>query len=82
LLIRKRGLAGHVGHTLADPRGPRGGCGRYGCVEAIASGRAIASQAEGDLAGKDAKAIFSAFHQGHLQATTIIQRSANTIANL
>ena len=35
-----------------------------------------------ELAGKDAKAIFSAFHQGNLQATTIIKRSANTIANL
>lgn len=28
LLIGKRGLAGHLGHTLADPRGPRCGCGR------------------------------------------------------
>ncbi|WP_395839794.1 N-acetylmannosamine kinase [Edwardsiella tarda] len=37
------GLAGHIGHTLADPQGPRCGCGRVGCVEAIASGRGIAA---------------------------------------
>lgn len=82
LFIGKRGIAGHLGHTLADPHGPRCGCGRYGCVEAIASGRAIAAQATNELAGKDAKAIFAAFHQGNPQAKSIIERSANTIANL
>lgn len=39
LLTGKGGLAGHLGHTLADPHGPVCGCGRVGCVEAIASGR-------------------------------------------
>lgn len=78
----KRGIAGHLGHTLADPHGSRCGCGRYGCVEAIASGCAIAAQATGELAGKNAKAIFEAFHQVNSQAKSIIERSANTIANL
>lgn len=82
LFTGKRGIAGHLGHTLADPHGPLCGCGRYGCVEAIASGRAIASQATQELVGKDAKAIFAAFHQGNSQAKSIIERSANTIANL
>lgn len=41
------GLAGHIGHTLADPHGPVCGCGRTGCVEAIASGRGIAAAAQG-----------------------------------
>lgn len=41
------GLAGHIGHTLADPHGPACGCGRTGCVEAIASGRGIATAAQG-----------------------------------
>ncbi|EMB3081559.1 N-acetylmannosamine kinase [Providencia rettgeri] len=82
LQLGKRGVAGHLGHTIADPYGPICGCGRYGCVEAIASGRAIASQAIDELAGHDAKAIFTAYHQGNKQAKEIIQRSANTIANL
>ena len=38
LRMGHEGLAGHLGHTLADPGGPRCGCGRVGCVEAIASG--------------------------------------------
>ena len=41
LLTEPNGIAGHIGHTLADPNGPICGCGRRGCVEAIASGRAI-----------------------------------------
>ncbi|HIB4006622.1 TPA: N-acetylmannosamine kinase [Escherichia coli] len=82
LFTGKRGIGGHLGHTLADPHGPRCGCGRYGCVEAIASGRAIAAQATNELAGKDTKVIFDAFHQGNLQAKSIIEHSANTIANL
>ena len=53
LQLGKRGVAGHLGNTIADPYGPICGCGRYGCVEAIASGRAIASQAIDELAGHD-----------------------------
>ena len=76
------GLAGHLGHTLADPQGPICGCGRTGCVEAIASGRGIAAMARGALAGLDAKAIFSHAAQGHQQARDIIARSAQTLARL
>ena len=39
------GGAGEVGHMQIDPRGPRCGCGRYGCLEALASGRALGEQA-------------------------------------
>jgi glucokinase len=35
------GAAGEVGHFQVEPRGPVCGCGRRGCVEAIAAGRAI-----------------------------------------
>lgn len=60
LLTGIGGLVGHLGHTLADPHGPVCGCGRVGCVEAIASGRGIAAAAEGTLAGCDAKTILAA----------------------
>lgn len=76
------GLAGHLGHTLADPRGPRCGCGRTGCVEAIASGRAIAAAATGELAGLDAKAIFARAEEGDSQAKALVARSAQTLARL
>ena len=82
LLTGVGGLAGHLGHTLADPHGPMCGCGRVGCVEAIASGRGIAAAAEGALAGCDAKTIFSCAGQGDEQASRLIHRSARTLARL
>ncbi|EHG3460058.1 TPA: ROK family protein [Salmonella enterica] len=82
LLTGTGGLAGHLGHTLADPHGPLCGCGRVGCVEAIASGRGIAAAAEGALAGCDAKTIFSRARHGDDQARRLIHRSAHTLARL
>ncbi|MBU9845899.1 N-acetylmannosamine kinase [Rahnella ecdela] len=82
LLTGTQGLAGHFGHMLADPHGPRCGCGRMGCVEAIASGRGMASAASGDLAGCTAKQIFVHAAAGHLQAQELIQRSARVLARL
>lgn len=82
LLTGRGGLAGHFGHTLADPHGPRCGCGRIGCVEAIASGRGIAAAAKDDLAGCDAKSIFARAAEGHAQAQALITHSAHTLARL
>lgn len=82
LLQGPGGLAGHLGHTLADPNGPRCGCGRIGCVEAIASGRGIAAAARDDLAGLDARALFVHAERGHPQALTLVDRSARTLARL
>lgn len=82
LLTGAGGLAGHLGHTLADPNGPVCGCGRTGCVEAIASGRGIAAAAQGDLAGCDARTVFTRAVQGHEQATRLIAHSAQVLARL
>ncbi|WP_333501703.1 N-acetylmannosamine kinase [Kluyvera genomosp. 2] len=82
LITGHQGLAGHIGHTLADPHGPLCGCGRRGCVEAIASGRGIAAQAEDDLLGLDARAIYAQHLSGHPQATRLITGSARTLARL
>lgn len=82
LLRGSGGLAGHLGHTLADPAGPLCGCGRRGCVEAIASGRAIAALAKDELAGLDAKAIFMHAAQGVPQARELVANSAHALARL
>lgn len=82
LLTGPHAFAGHLGHCQADPHGPVCGCGRKGCVEAIASGRAIACAAEQDLKGKDARAIFLAAQAGHAQAQQLVTRSAQTISQL
>ena len=39
------GMAGEIGHVAALPNGPQCACGKYGCVEAVASGPAIARHA-------------------------------------
>ncbi len=46
LVLGFQGTAGELGHHTVDVNGPRCGCGNYGCVEAFASGPAIASRAE------------------------------------
>src|SRR5512138_3652799 len=43
LLLGIGGTAGELGHMTVDFNGPRCGCGNYGCVEAYASGPAIAA---------------------------------------
>jgi glucokinase len=37
------GTAGEFGHVVIEPGGPHCGCGRRGCLEAVASGQAIAA---------------------------------------
>jgi glucokinase len=43
LLEGATGNAGHIGHVLVEPEGRRCGCGGRGCLEAEASGLAIAA---------------------------------------
>ncbi len=44
LLLGKNGGAGEIGHMTIDKDGPLCACGNIGCLEAIASGTAIATQ--------------------------------------
>jgi glucokinase len=46
----RTGAAGEGGHMSIDYRGPRCGCGKPGCIEALASGPAIAKRAQAMLA--------------------------------
>jgi glucokinase len=39
------GTAGEIGHMVIDPKGPKCGCGKRGCLEALAAGPAIAKMA-------------------------------------
>ncbi|HEH9419369.1 MAG: N-acetylmannosamine kinase [Plesiomonas sp.] len=83
LLTGARGIAGHSGHMLSDPNGPLCGCGRRGCVEAIASGRAIAAAGQVLFGDKcSGMQVYQHYLQGDAQATAIIQRSADAVAEL
>ena len=68
--------------TLADPNGPVCGCGRRGCVEAIASGRAIEAASSQWDDPCDPKEVFVRFRQNDEKATALVTRSAQAIANL
>lgn len=82
LFTGKGGLAGHIGHTLADPNGAVCGCGRIGCVEAIAAGRAIAREAAQWDNPCDPPEVFARARQGDPQALALVTQSAHAIANL
>lgn len=51
------GIAGELGHTSIDSNGRRCKCGNYGCLEAYASGPAIATRAREALDGQEASVL-------------------------
>lgn len=82
LFTGTNGVAGHIGHSLADPNGEQCGCGRIGCVEAVASGRAIAREASKWENPCDPPEVFARFRAGNQQAIELVEKSAKAIANL
>ena len=87
------GIAGEIGHQTLVPDGPLCGCGNRGCLEALASGTAIARQArervargvptliadlaEGDPERITAKLVAQAANQGDEEAQEILTRAMN-----
>ncbi len=88
----RSGAAAEGGHITIDYRGPRCGCGKLGCIEALASGPAIARRAAekitagrgsaiSELAGGQLDRIISeivgqAYLSGDLLAKEILQETA------
>ena len=69
------GAAGEFGHMIIDPRGPKCGCGNFGCFEALASGTAIKKRA-----GMDAISVELAARQGDKKAIKVIEKTAHYLA--
>lgn len=85
-------VAGEIGHTTIDQTGRRCGCGNYGCLEAYASGTAIAERArealsfdqpsilpgmvDGDVARITAATVYGAAAQGDAVALEIVRDTA------
>jgi glucokinase len=68
------GVAGELGHMTIEPNGPVCGCGNRGCLEALASGTAIAARGEELLAqGGSALLAKLAQEQGELTAQTVFR---------
>jgi glucokinase len=67
----RTGAAGEGGHISIDYRGPRCGCGKLGCIEALAAGPAIARRARAKLHdASGAKSKILEFASGDLEAVT------------
>jgi glucokinase len=85
------GAAAEVGHMTLLPNGPLCGCGNRGCLEALASGTAIAREArervargvptfiaelaEGDLSSISAKLVAEAADEGDIEAQLILDEA-------
>ena len=70
-----RGFAGEIGHLLADPDGPQCACGLRGCLEAMASGPALARQWPPSGRHSPVEALFAAAGRGDGAATLILERA-------
>lgn len=83
------GLAGEIGHLVADPAGPACPCGLRGCLEAVASGPAIAASAAAlmragatsDLPAHPTTAdVFAAARDGDTLAQRVVSDAAAHVA--
>jgi predicted NBD/HSP70 family sugar kinase len=80
-LLVGRGHAGEVGHAFVDPNGPVCGCGRRGCLEAIASGNALARVARRELGLElEPEAIVERAAGGEPGPRALVARSAENVA--
>ena len=86
------GSAGEIGHTTVDTNGPRCSCGNVGCLEMLASGKAVAREAqklvrqggktiltelaEGDASNITAQTVAAAAQQGDSMALSVVSKAA------
>ena len=63
-------VAGEIGHTTIDLNGRHCKCGNYGCLEAYASGPAIATRAREVLVREETASLLPSLVDGRLEAIT------------
>jgi glucokinase len=68
-----RGLAGEIGHAIADDGGPACTCGQRGCLEALVSGPSIARRAEEALARPHEPSALDRVERGALTAIEVYE---------
>lgn len=82
-------MAGEIGHSPVDPDGPQCRCGMKGCLEAIASGPAIAANFKNETekesvdnisARKVLKQICQAARTGNKLSVKVVSEAADAIA--
>jgi glucokinase len=63
------GSAGELGHMTIDVNGPRCACGNTGCLEMLASGKAVAREAQ-RLIAQGTKTVIREIAEGHAEFVT------------
>jgi glucokinase len=63
-------VAGEIGHTTIDLNGRHCKCGNYGCLEAYASGPAIATRAREVLVREETASLLPSIVNGRLESIT------------
>ena len=85
------GMAGEIGHMIIDPSGPLCQCGAHGCLEAVASGPAIARLGEEAAAASNdtllrryapitAETVYQTAREGDTVASGIIHKVSRYLA--
>ncbi len=70
------GFAGEIGHFVVEEGGPLCGCGHMGCLEAVASGPAIARRAgEAGLLVSDSISVARLAREGNLIAVEVMAQT-------
>lgn len=72
------GMAGEIGHTVVDPKGPLCLCGKRGCVERLASGPYMAADlaAASGQEGQTGETVARLAAAGEKTAVRILERGA------
>ena len=91
------GFGGEIGHMTIDQNGPLDNCGNVGCLEALASGTALARMAQerieagersvmlafagGDIKAVDARIVVQAAQQDDALAQSLMQEVGRSLAS-
>jgi glucokinase len=79
VLRGSRGMAGHVGHMMIDPDGPRCACGGMGCFEMLASGTSFGARGK-PFGFSNGAEIAAAARQGNGDAMRLVDQEADLLA--
>jgi len=72
----KSGAAGELGHVVVQADGPPCGCGRRGCLEALASGKAIERKAEELLSAGKSPGLARLVARGERATVELLEQAA------
>lgn len=67
------GMAGEMGHMVVMSNGPVCGCGRRGCLEAIASGRGIARRVAENVTAVKESELYSKIRPSEIDARKVFE---------